>query len=199
MIPNGRAIAYRRYSLDHVPIERSASEAPSVGLAMTALGYMDPRRARMPRDRTGRAKELRLVNSMQTVIDSAAAAGLGALAHAGAAIAADAVGASERLCAHWKENLANGRELNGAIKRKPVVCVNTGVIYPSISKAALATGYPASRISAACNGRHKSAFVDGLEFKFAEAIPAIEKAAAPHAREAMRKRRLQSSAQIEAR
>jgi Winged helix-turn helix len=161
------------------------------GLAMTALGYMEPRRARMPRDRTGKAKELGLVNSVQTVVDGVAAAGLGGLAQAGATIVADAAGAQKRLLARWKENKANGRELNGAVKCKPVLCVNTGITYPSIGQAARDTGYSACRISAACNGRgSRSTFVDGLEFRFAEIAPAIEKAAGPDARSTMRERRL---------
>jgi hypothetical protein len=161
------------------------------GLAMTALGYLEPRRAQMPRDRTGKAKELGLVNSVQTVVDGVAAASLGGLAQADATIVADAARAQKRFLARWKENKANGRELDGAVKCKPVLCVNTGITYPSIGQAARHTGYSACRISAACNGRgSRSAFADGLEFRFAEIVPAIEKAAGPDARSTMRECRL---------
>lgn len=63
---------------------------------------------------------------------------------------------------------AIAREKMSVAKKKAVLCVETGVIYDSVTEAAEAVGVKASNISAACYGKIKR--VKGLHFKHAEEV-----------------------------
>ena len=47
---------------------------------------------------------------------------------------------------------------------KPVICVETGVIYASLGEAAEKTGIDRSHLSAVCNGRRKT--TGGYHWRF---------------------------------
>ena len=54
----------------------------------------------------------------------------------------------------------------GFCRTKPVRCVETGVVYPSLRAAAVAAHVHVSYVSAVCNGRKKHA--GGYRFEFVE-------------------------------
>lgn len=60
--------------------------------------------------------------------------------------------------ADYKEQNNNRRELPKNNKQsKPVLCVETGVIYPSLAECSRQTGFSIGNISYCCNGKYKTA------------------------------------------
>jgi hypothetical protein len=59
----------------------------------------------------------------------------------------------------------NGRS-NGKKKNKPVLCVETGVVYPSATDASALTGVERSNIGSCCRGTREKA--GGYHWQFAE-------------------------------
>ena len=59
------------------------------------------------------------------------------------------------------------RKISDAHKKKPVICKETGVVYPSIQQCARELGIEATCICACCRGRTKS--IKGLHFEYYEA------------------------------
>ena len=73
----------------------------------------------------------------------------------------------------WCTNSENLRHANdvlglkiGGRNKKPVLCVETGIIYPSCSHAAKAYGVHDSQINAICHGKKKTA--KGCHFQYTE-------------------------------
>ena len=69
-----------------------------------------------------------------------------------------------------ENNLHRRRVLNGGGGRckRPVVCLDTGVKYPSITEAAATTGSHLEKILACCKGRRKQ--TNGLHWAYAEEV-----------------------------
>lgn len=67
-----------------------------------------------------------------------------------------------------ENNLHRRRVLNGGGGRpkKPVVCIDTGAVYDSITEAAKATGAPLEKILECCKGRRKK--THGLRWRYKE-------------------------------
>ena len=67
-----------------------------------------------------------------------------------------------------ENNLHRRRVLNGGGGRpkKPVVCIDTGVVYPSITEAAEATGSILEKILACCKGQRNK--TNGLRWAYEE-------------------------------
>lgn len=55
-----------------------------------------------------------------------------------------------------------------AVRRSPVVCEETGVIYPTMRKAAQAVGVTYTKISLCCTGKRKTA--GGYHWKYAKTV-----------------------------
>lgn len=51
-------------------------------------------------------------------------------------------------------------------RRKPVLCVDNGVVYPSARDAGRKTGFNHRRIAEACNGKFKNNIVYGLKWRW---------------------------------
>jgi hypothetical protein len=69
-----------------------------------------------------------------------------------------------------ENNLHRRRVLNGGGGRpkRPVICLDTGVEYPSITEAAMATGSVLEKVLACCKGQRNK--TNGLRWAYAEEV-----------------------------
>lgn len=68
----------------------------------------------------------------------------------------------------YPESLVEGRKKSNANRSLPVLCIDTGVVYPNISEAARQTGSNRNHVKDCChNRRHQT---NNLHFRFADCI-----------------------------